>query len=1128
MEEVIQAVFPVIAVQLLLSVALAALSYVLAPKPDVEGARPASLGDFKVNTATEGRPVPIIWGTVAHKGPNVVWYGNFRKAPFEEDGVVVGFHYRLGFQFALCHGVIDGITKIRYGEKYIIFDNAGVPTTADISVNKRNLYGGDNTGGQGGFVGRWKIYDGAQVARDAYLDAKLGASRNSIYKGIAYLVLKEIRDNSNKFGAYIGNSSSLSQYEFTVRRCPDNLSLNMDHHIVNGVDANPAEVLYEILTNTDWGLGFPGADVDTANLAGAGETLYTEGNGFSFIVDQVKKPQEVIAEIERQINGRVYLDLLTGQWKIKLVRNDYDIDTVPLLNESSVLRLEQFARGEWGQTFNEVRVPFNDAAEDFKDTYALAQDGANFEIQGRRRVSQVKFPGCTNRSLAKQLAWRELRQLAFPMASATAVVKREFYDVIPGDVLAFSWDEYGIVKLPMRVVNVDFGSLIKGEIVLTLVQDVFQNEAGAFADAPPSEFVTPIEEAVPFATDDQFAIQVPYHVALTKPGGSDLDQNILVGGHSSGGSPTSYEMRYAVPTTYISAGSLTNGTAVVGFLRGALVGFTSSMPAQGAGTIDLDTDDELLFEFADMIGASYTTSEINGQLLGLAVIEPGTANEEWIIYDATASIVDEGMQLQGVIRGALDTVPKAHADQSVVWFYSPIRMDILPVDFAANNTVNVKLLPTTFEDAVTEGEATAMQVVFNSDADIYRSGKPFAPNELSVNASTRPASIDMDTDTGGSVLGMTVGWTRRSRGTTKIYQHALGQDDDGGTSWGNLAADGDGNVDLQYNIWVYDLDATPSPSNRSEAVLMKTSASGSTVSSQVVTRAELFDISAAGHIPSQVRIEIEAIDDLPNAETDNPSFEPLLFDASMTSEWQTTASVDLNGSDEYLANTSDSTLGISTVWSLECWVKPRSNAGGTEVGLLVLKPSASFNSAILLTLSDDSDTSPFRIRIYNSSGTLFKDYLFGSYTSGDWTQLAVTWNGSTLTVYQDGVVDASPTKTLDNAGSTSTNGRQVIIGVDETLAAGFLDGLPHRQAIWDIARSAASVAASYNSGDAPGFEPRITDDGDYDGDEDDLIHCWDWRDSTDIGRDFGHGTAIDVATNASNISAADLSADEPS
>ena len=43
----------------------------------------------------------------------------------------------------------------------------------------------------------------------------------------------------------------------------------------------------------------------------------------------------------------------------------------------------------------------------------------------------------------------------------------------PGEVFRFSNSELGITDLPMRTTRIDFGDFQKGDITLTLVQDIF-------------------------------------------------------------------------------------------------------------------------------------------------------------------------------------------------------------------------------------------------------------------------------------------------------------------------------------------------------------------------------------------------------------------------------------------------------------------------------------------------------------------------------------------------------------------------------------------------------------------------------------------------------------------------------
>lgn len=72
------------AILLVLFIASSVLSMVLAPKPPKP--KPAALSDFEVPTAEEGRPIPVVFGTVTIKGPNVVWYGDLLAKPIKKKG----------------------------------------------------------------------------------------------------------------------------------------------------------------------------------------------------------------------------------------------------------------------------------------------------------------------------------------------------------------------------------------------------------------------------------------------------------------------------------------------------------------------------------------------------------------------------------------------------------------------------------------------------------------------------------------------------------------------------------------------------------------------------------------------------------------------------------------------------------------------------------------------------------------------------------------------------------------------------------------------------------------------------------------------------------------------------------
>lgn len=60
------------------------VAYALAPKPPKP--KPASLSDFDIPTAEEGRPIPVVFGTKLVTGPNVIWYGDLRTKAIKSGG----------------------------------------------------------------------------------------------------------------------------------------------------------------------------------------------------------------------------------------------------------------------------------------------------------------------------------------------------------------------------------------------------------------------------------------------------------------------------------------------------------------------------------------------------------------------------------------------------------------------------------------------------------------------------------------------------------------------------------------------------------------------------------------------------------------------------------------------------------------------------------------------------------------------------------------------------------------------------------------------------------------------------------------------------------------------------------
>ena len=815
---------------LFLYVGLFVLSDLLRPKPDLENAKPSGLGDFQFPTATEGRSVPLLWGTVQVTGPNVVWYGNLLQVPIKEkvktglfssERVITGFRYYLGIQFAICRGVANELLGIWIGDTKVF---EGTASHEDVvNIDEPTLFGGDDLGA-GGVIGNLRFHEGSQtqgpspyLSGRAVASATIGNGGSSYtvgdvltvvggtstvtaiaevsavslgvvtavtflegglytvapsnpaattnpngsgctlnltfsaavqseggdtpaYRGTTYLVFE---------GGYIGNSTSIKPWKFEVRRIPTGPATGINETVNSGQDANPANVIYEVMTNKDWGLGFDTADIDSSNFASVGAVLRSEGNGFSFMLDNPMEAIELLRELERQIDGVVYYDQLTAKWKINLARADYNINTVPEITGSNLVELKDYARGAWEDTTNQLRVRFSDRADSYKTTFAPAQDMANVRLQNGVNISgEQHFPGVKDKTLANSIAWRQLRSMSYPLAKATVVVDRTFYNVQPAQVLALTDTDLGLVKMPMRITKVDLGELEDNRITLDLVQDVFYTEDPSFADPIPTGWTAPADSLEPFDADKQKVFEAPRAFITRDPEAAGIVDKIWCGARRK-----SIEVSFLIRERH-SSGSPSGAFADAGQSFGLLlIGQLNSSLAAGTAfptsslVVRPAPDNQAALEALFTDGA--TIQDIGTNLINLILID----NEFMLVSSAQTS--GANVQLNNVYRAALDTVQAAHSAGAKVWLLFAGGA-LTETTFTPGHNVDIKLLPRSLSDTVLEGDATTVALTMAN-----RVRKPYPPSLLKLGGTTYATTISLEQTGSGETLGFLVDLNRR-------------------------------------------------------------------------------------------------------------------------------------------------------------------------------------------------------------------------------------------------------------------------------------------------------------------------------------------------------------------------------
>lgn len=72
-------------ISLAISLVVSVASAFLRPStPTPDSPKPATLDQFRIATAEEGRPVPVLFGRRFILGPNIIWYGDLRTEPVRE------------------------------------------------------------------------------------------------------------------------------------------------------------------------------------------------------------------------------------------------------------------------------------------------------------------------------------------------------------------------------------------------------------------------------------------------------------------------------------------------------------------------------------------------------------------------------------------------------------------------------------------------------------------------------------------------------------------------------------------------------------------------------------------------------------------------------------------------------------------------------------------------------------------------------------------------------------------------------------------------------------------------------------------------------------------------------------
>ncbi len=193
-------------------------------KPDYTG--------LQLQTSVNTLPIPIILGRTK-VAANVIWYANFQTHGSSGGGgkggifksPTSGYTYSADLIMALCEGPVSGIG--------IIWRDQSTYTLAELGLT---------------------FFEGATPQTTwGYLQANYSIEALA-YQGTSYVCAASYA---------LGDNADIGNHNFEIIGILAGTG-------VNGVDADPAEVINDFLTNPQYGAGFSGASIDATTLYGSG------------------------------------------------------------------------------------------------------------------------------------------------------------------------------------------------------------------------------------------------------------------------------------------------------------------------------------------------------------------------------------------------------------------------------------------------------------------------------------------------------------------------------------------------------------------------------------------------------------------------------------------------------------------------------------------------------------------------------------------------------------------------------------------------------------------------------------------------------------------------------------------